>query len=57
MADGAGKAVYAALAGNALIAIGKFGAAADTGSSAILSEPAQEDAVPLPPLDGDELHD
>lgn len=56
MADGAGKAVYAALAGNARIAISKFGAAADTGSSAILSEPAQEDAVPLPPLDGGELH-
>jgi len=38
MADGAGKAVYAALAGNALIALSKFGAAAYTGSSAILSE-------------------
>ena len=38
MAAGSKKVIYAALVGNALIAITKFGAAAFTGSSAMLSE-------------------
>ena len=38
MASGSKKAIYAALVGNGLIAITKFGAAAVTGSSAMLSE-------------------
>ena len=38
MASGSKKVIYAALAGNGLIAITKFGAAALTGSSAMLSE-------------------
>ena len=37
-AQGSKKVIYAALAGNGLIAITKFGAAAVTGSSAMLSE-------------------
>jgi divalent metal cation (Fe/Co/Zn/Cd) transporter len=39
MASGGSKrAIYAALVGNSLIAITKFGASAYTGSSAMLSE-------------------
>ena len=38
MAAGSKKAIYAALIGNSLIAVTKFGAAAYTGSSAMLSE-------------------
>lgn len=38
MASGSKKVIYAALVGNALIAITKFGASAVTGSSAMLSE-------------------
>ena len=38
MASGSTKVIYAALAGNALISITKFAAAAMTGSSAMLSE-------------------
>ena len=38
MAAGSTKVVVAALIGNGLIAITKFGAAAHTGSSAMLSE-------------------
>lgn len=38
MASGSKKVIYAALVGNALIAVTKFGASAVTGSSAMLSE-------------------
>ncbi len=38
MATGSKRVIYAALAGNALIAITKFIAASITGSSAMLSE-------------------
>ena len=38
MADGSTKVVYAALAGNVLVAVTKFGAAALSGSSAMLTE-------------------
>ncbi|MBZ8132545.1 cation diffusion facilitator family transporter [Afifella sp. IM 167] len=38
MASGSNKVIYAALVGNALIAVTKFAAAAYTGSSAMLSE-------------------
>ncbi len=38
MADGSMKVVYAALAGNVLVALSKYGAAAVSGSSAMLTE-------------------
>lgn len=38
MADGSTKVVYAALIGNGLVAVTKFGAAAMSGSSAMLTE-------------------
>ena len=38
MASGSKKVIYAALAGNTLIAVTKFAASAITGSSAMLSE-------------------
>lgn len=38
MADGSTKVVYAALIGNGLVAVTKFGAAAMSGPSAMLTE-------------------